>query len=440
MQFHQTLIQVSDRLLGDRISTSSTDSHRTPCGAPRRPRLDCAATRRQRDARPMDFHISPQQREMVASVRDLAQSEFKGSAGRWMDGSFPWENMKQLAALGVLGMSVAEEDGGLGLPILDTALILEEIAKVCYVTAMAVLGEAGVQTRVIARYAPASIRDRILPRVVAGDCMLAICMTEPHAGTDVANYRTNARIVGDRVILKGTKTLISRAPEAAEFIVFTRIDNKPGREGIGCVLLEAGTKGVEVTGTDHTMGGENLYQIQFDDCELPLENLVIREDGFRKLLAAFNTQRCLNPSISLGLAEGAFDEAVNYVRDSTVFNKPIADFQGIRWKLADLFKDIEAGRGLLYRACLTANPFPDPFMAAAAKVFNNEMALRVTTEAVQLHGGFGFTDEYPVSRFYRGARYGTIGGGTSETLRDRMGKKIVNDTDFSQGILGLGTY
>ncbi len=388
----------------------------------------------------MDFQISAQQREMIQSVRDLAQNEFKAKAQRWMDGTFPWENMKKLAELGVLGMSVPEEYGGLGLPILDTALILEEIAKVDYVTAMAVLGEAGVQTRVIARYAPPSIRDRILPRVVSGDCILAVCMTEPHAGTDVANYRTNARIVGDRVILKGTKTLISRAKEAGMFVVFTRIDGKPGREGIGCVLLEPDTKGFEVTGTYHTMGGENLHEIQFNDCELPLENLVIRDDGFRKLLTAFNTQRCLNPSISLGLAEGAFDEAVNYVRERTVFGKPIADFQGIRWKLADMFKDIEAGRGLLYRACLSANPFPDPFMAAAAKIFCNEMSLRVTTEAVQVHGGFGFTDEYPVSRFYRGARYGSIGGGASETLRDLIGKKIVGEFDVADGIMSLGTY
>jgi alkylation response protein AidB-like acyl-CoA dehydrogenase len=388
----------------------------------------------------MDFHISAQQREMIASVRALAQGEFKAKAMRWMDGTFPWENMKQLAELGVLGMSVPEEYGGLGLPILDTALILEEIAKVDYVTAMAVLGEAGVQTRVIARYAPASIRDRILPRVVSGDCILAVCMTEPHAGTDVAAYRTNARIVGDRVVLKGTKTLISRAREAGMFVVFTRVDGKPGREGIGCVLLEPDTPGFAVTGTYHTMGGENLHEIQFDDCELPLENLVIREDGFRNLLSAFNTQRCLNPAISLGLAEGAFDEAVNYVRERTIFQKPIAAFQGIRWKLADMFKDIEAGRGLLYRACLTADPFPDPFMAAAAKIFCNEMSLRVTTEAVQVHGGFGFTDEYPVSRFYRGARYGSIGGGASETLRDLIGRKIVGDFDAVDGIMGLGTF
>ena len=388
----------------------------------------------------MEFKVSAQQKEMIESVRQLAQTEFKPAARNWMDGTFPWPNMKKLAAIGVLGMSVPEEYGGLGLPILDTALILEEIAKVDYVTAMAVLGEAGVQTRVISRYAPASIRDRILPRVVSGDCILAICMTEPHAGTDVANYRTNARIVGDRVILKGVKTLISRAPEAGMFIVFTRVDNKPGREGIGCVLLEPDTKGFAVTGTYHTMGGENLHEIQFDDCELPLENLVIREDGFRRLLSAFNTQRCLNPAISLGLAEGAFDEAVNYVRERTVFGKPISDFQGVRWKLADMFKDIEAGRGILYRACLTANPFPDPFMAAAAKIFCNEMSLRVTSEAVQVHGGFGFTDEYPVSRLYRGARYGSLGGGAVETLRDLIGKKIVGDFDAADGIMGLGTF
>ncbi len=288
----------------------------------------------------MEFRIGAQQRDMVATVRELAQAEFKPAAPRWMDGTFPWENMRKLAALGVLGMTVPEEYGGLGLPVFDTALILEEIAKACYVTAMAVLGEAGVQTRVIAHYAPAAIKQRILPRVVTGDCILSICMTEPHAGTDVANFRTNARVVGDRVILNGTKTLISRAPEAGMLVVFTRVDGRPGRDGIGCALVEAGTKGFEVTGSYHTMGGENLHELQFTDCELPIENLVIREGGFRRLLTAFNTQRCLNPAISLGLAEAAFDEALAYVRGREVFGRAVADNQGVRWKLADMFKDI----------------------------------------------------------------------------------------------------
>ena len=388
----------------------------------------------------MEFKIGTEQREMIAAVRELAQGEFKQDAPKWMDGTFPWPNIKKLAGLGVLGMSVPEEYGGLGLSILDSALILEEIAKVDYVTAMAVLGEAGVQTRVISHYAPKAIKERILPRVISGDCILAICMTEPHAGTDVANYRTNTKRHGNHLVLNGTKTLISRAEEAGMFVVFTRVDGKAGREGIGCVLVEKGTPGLSVTGTYHTMGGENLHEVQFNDCELPPENLVIETDGFKKLLTAFNTQRCLNPSISLGLAEGAFDEAVRYVNDRKLFDKSIADFQGIRWKFADMFKDIEAGRGLLYRACLTANPFPDPFMAATAKVFCNEMSLRVTSEAVQVHGGYGFTDEYPVSRLYRGARYGSLGGGSSESLRDLIGKHILADAGGVDGIMGLDTY
>jgi alkylation response protein AidB-like acyl-CoA dehydrogenase len=388
----------------------------------------------------MEFKIGTEQRQMIAAVRQLAQNEFKQDAPKWMDGTFPWPNIKKLAGLGVLGMSVSEEYGGLGLSILDSALILEEIAKVDYVTAMAVLGEAGVQTRVISHYAPKAIKERILPRVISGDCILAICMTEPHAGTDVANYRTNTKRHGNHLVLNGTKTLISRAAEAGMFVVFTRVDGKPGREGIGCVLVEQGTPGLAVTGTYHTMGGENLHEVQFNDCELPPENLVIETDGFKKLLTAFNTQRCLNPSISLGLAEGAFDEAVRYVNDRKLFDKSISDFQGIRWKFADMFKDIEAGRGLLYRACLTANPFPDPFMAATAKVFCNEMSLRVTSEAVQVHGGYGFTDEYPVSRLYRGARYGSLGGGSSESLRDLIGKRILADAGGVDGIMGLDTY
>jgi alkylation response protein AidB-like acyl-CoA dehydrogenase len=335
----------------------------------------------------------------------------------------------------VLGMAVPQAYGGSEFAVFDTALVLEEIAKGCYVTAMAVLGEVGVQTRIIATYAPDHIKERILPGVCTGEHILAICMTEPDAGTDVANYKTNADVKGDRVVLNGVKTLISRAEEASMFAVFTRIDRVPGRAGIGCVLVEKGTPGLKVTGRFHTMGGEYLHEVRFENCELPGEHLVIREDGFRRLLNAFNTQRCLNPSISLGMAEGAFDESVRYMKERSAFGRRIGDFQGMRWKLADMYKDIEAGRGLLYRACASADPFPDPFLAATAKIFCNEMALRVTSEAVQIHGGYGFTDEYLVSRLYRGARYGTLGGGTSETLRNLIGKRIMSDDQADQGIL-----
>ncbi len=300
---------------------------------------------------------------------------------------------------------------------------------------MAVLGEVGVQTRIIAAYAPEHLKRRILPAVCTGECILAICMTEPDAGTDVASYKTNTTVGQDSVILNGVKTLISRAEEAGAFVVFTRVDNRPGREGIGCIIVERDTPGLEITGKYHTMGGEYLFEVRFDDCELPPENLVVRDDGFGRLLNAFNTQRCLNPSISLGLAEGALEESIRYMRERNAFGRKIGDFQGMRWKIADMYKDIEAGRTLLYRACATADPFPDPLLAAVAKLFCNEMSLRVTSEAVQIHGGYGFTDEYPVSRYFRGARYGTLGGGTSESLRNLIGRRLMADTDLEIGAL-----
>ncbi|MFL5029368.1 MAG: acyl-CoA dehydrogenase family protein [Xanthobacteraceae bacterium] len=382
--------------------------------------------------------LSEEQRRFVHTVRDLAQREFKPRAIKYLDGTFPRDNLRALAELGVLGIAVPEQYGGLGLPVLDTALVLEEIAKVCYPTAMAVLGEVGVQTRIIAIYAPESIKARILPGVCSGEHILAICMTEPDAGTDVASYRTNVDVAGDRLVLNGVKTLISRADEADVFVVFTRVDRTPGREGIGCVLVEKGTPGLAITGRYHTMGGEYLHEVQFSDCELPAENLIVRDDGFRRLLDAFNTQRCLNPAISLGMAEGAFDESVRYLRERKAFGRAIGSFQGMRWKLADMFRDIEAGRGLLYRACASADPFPHPLLAATAKVFCNDMAVRVTSEAVQIHGGYGFIDDYAVSRLYRGARYGSLGGGTSETLRDLIGKRLLADLDDKDGLLSLG--
>jgi alkylation response protein AidB-like acyl-CoA dehydrogenase len=385
------------------------------------------------------FKLNDEQKRIVATVRELTQNEFKPRGLQYMNGAFPWENIRGLAKLGILGMAVPEAYGGTAFGVFETALVLEEIAKGCYVTAMAVLGEVGVQTRIIATFAPEAIKRRLLPAVCTGDCILAICMTEPQAGTDVASYATNTEIRGATLRLKGVKTLISRAEEAQAFVVFTRVNGRPGRDGIGCVLVERGTPGLILAGKYHAMGGEYLQEVRFEDCELPTENLLLGEGGFKQLISAFNTQRCLNPSISLGLAEGAFDEALRYARERVAFGRPIGEFQGMRWKLATMYHEIEAGRGLLYRACASADPFPDALLAATAKVFCNEMSIRVTSDALQVFGGYGFTDEYLVSRLYRGARYGSLGGGTSETLRDLIGKRLM-DADMTDGIFGISDF
>lgn len=264
-------------------------------------------------------------------------------------------------------------------------------------------------------------------------------MTEPHAGTDVAAYTSNVVRRGDKLMLSGEKTLVSRAEEASAFVVFARIDGQEGRDGIGCVLIDRTTPGLVHASRSHGMGGEYLHTLRFENCELPAENLLLGAGSLKKLLSAFNTQRCLNPAISLGLAEGAFAEALSYARKRTAFGRRIGQFQGMRWKLADMWREIEAGRGLLYRACASADPFPDPLLAATAKVYCNEMSVRVTSEAIQVFGGYGFTDEYPVSRMYRAARYGSLGGGTSETLRDLIGKRLMSD-DTPEDVFALADF
>ena len=385
--------------------------------------------------------LTEEQRALIGAVRTLAKDkDFQGNSIKYMDGTYPWDNLNELAKIGVLGMSIPEEYGGSNLPVFETALVLEEVAKHCYNTAMALMGMLGVQVRVISTYAPESLKRDILPKVCSGENHLAVCMTEPHAGTDVPNYRTNTQIKGARAVVNGVKTLISRANEAEWFVVFTRIDGTPGKHGIGCVLVNRNTPGFEVTARYHTMGGEYLAEIQFNNCEVPVENVVLREGGFKKLLSAFNTQRCLNPSVSLGMAEAAFEEAIKYVRERQIRGHAVSEFQGIQWKLAEMYRDIEAGRALLYQAALSANPFPDPHQAATAKMFVNEMAIRVASEALQVHGGYGFCDDYPISRIYRGVRYGTLGGGATEALKDLVGKKLVSDFDPVDGFLSMGTF
>lgn len=388
----------------------------------------------------LSFRLTEEQKRLIETVRRATQEQFKPRALRYLDGTFPWENLKLLAELGVVGMAVPEAYGGLGMGTLEAALVLEEIAKGCYPTAMMMLGEIGVQCRIVSHFAPDSLKQRFLPRIVAGDCVMAICITEPDAGSDAGRMRTNAEVRGERVVLNGTKTMISRADVGDLFIVFTRVDRRPGGEGIGCLLVERGTPGLIAEAKYHTMGGELLAEVRFEDVEVPLENLIVRENGIRRLFNAFNVQRCLNSAICLGSAEGAFDESVRYMQVRQVAGHPIADFQGLRWKLVDMYKEIEAGRSLLYRACVSGQDFPDPMQAALAKIYCNEMAITVTSHAVQMHGGYGYTDEFPVSRFFRAARFGGLGGGTPDMLRDLVARRVFDRIDPNEGILSLETF
>jgi alkylation response protein AidB-like acyl-CoA dehydrogenase len=388
----------------------------------------------------VDFKLSDEQREMIDTLRRFRSRELAPRAIRWLNGEYPYENLRQLAQMGILGMSVPEEYGGSSASVLDAVLAMEEIGKSCYVTALAALGEIGVQTRIISEFAPEPLKRKWLPKIASGEFILAILLTEPDAGTDVPSYRTNTAIKGARAVVNGQKTLISRADIADLLIVFTRVNAVPGAAGIGCVIIEKGTPGYAAQGKYHTMGGEHLCEVVIENCEVPAENVILRDNGMKKLLSAFNMQRCLNASICLGMAEGAMEEAVKYLRERKAFGHPIGDFQGMRWKAADMLIEVEAGRGLLYRAAVSGNPFPDPTMAAMAKIYCNEMAIRVTSQAVQVHGGYGYVDEFAVSRLFRGARFGSLGGGTTETLRNLVGRRVVEHMDLATGVHSLNMF
>ena len=392
------------------------------------------------DEETLTYRLTDTQRDMVMSVRRLAQQRFKDRWQQWQDGTFPWENMRDLAEIGVLSMSVPKAYGGLELSVLDAAIVLEEIAKVCYVTAMATLGEVGTQTRMIAHFAPDNIKQDILPRVAAGTAILSICMTEPDAGTDLGRMRSKVTRHKGELILSGTKTLISRADVAEGFVVFARIGDTPGIDGIGGVYVQRDMPGMSINSAYHTIGGEYLSEVVFNQCRVPTDQMLIDAGGFKDLISAFNIQRCMNASISLGLAEGALEESIRYMRNREAYDQRIGDFQGMRWKVSEMYRDIEASRSLLYRACTSADPFPDPVLAALAKMTCNQMSLRVTSEAVQVHGGYGFVEEYLVARQYCCARYGSLGGGTTETLSNLVGRTLVNELDDADGLLGYQNY
>jgi alkylation response protein AidB-like acyl-CoA dehydrogenase len=375
----------------------------------------------------MDFQLSPQQRDLQDLVRSVSQKELKPLATRWdRSHEFPWDSMKILAQIGVLGLTVPQAYGGLGASWFEAVLAIEEIARACYQTAMAALGELGVQTQAIVHYGSEAHKRRYLPAIARGELICAICMTEPDAGSDVGAIVTRAVEDADGYVVNGGKVLISRADVAGVFLTFVRFDTAPGSRGVGAVLIDRDTPGLEIGPGEETLGGELLFPVYYRDVRVPNEAVLVKEQGFRKLMTAFNGQRCLNAAISLGQAQGAFDEALSYVDKRKQFGQRLADFQGIQWLLADMAIELDAARLLIYRAASNAGAgLPDPIEAAKAKAFANEVAIRVSNQAMQLFGGHGYLKSMPVERYVRGARFGALAGGTPQIQRNIIAESLV---------------
>ena len=385
----------------------------------------------------MSFDLTTKQLDLKARARDLAAGIIAKNATE-VDKSeqYPWENVKALKEAGFMGMTIPTELGGPGLNFLDANLVVEEMASYCGPTGrIAVEANMGAISAVV-HYGTETQKRLAADLVLDGD-KPAICITEPDAGSAASQMTTRAEKRGDKYIINGKKHWITGGGVSRLHLIFARVFDEKGSElGIGGFLaVREESEGLKVGKREPTMGLRGI-----PETELIFENLEISEDmvlmppsgfqrGFADLMNAYNSQRVGAGTVALGLAAGAYRNALNFSKEREQFGRPIAEFQGLQWMLADMSVQLEAARALLHKAALSAghngSPFPDPTLAAQGKIFTSEMALKVTTDALQVFGARGYSRNYPMERLARDARMFTIGGGTAQILRTVVASRIL---------------
>ncbi len=377
--------------------------------------------------------LNQAQRALRQQARDLAQGIIAPTA-RATDQSeqYPWDNVRALTDAGFMGMTIPEAFGGRGLGYLDAVLVIEEMAKVCGVTARIVVEANMGAISAIMRYGSDVQRKLAADLVLAGD-KPAICITEPEAGSAATEMTTRAEPAGDGYVLNGKKHWITGGGISRLHLIFARVfDNEGNDQGIaGFIAVREQTKGLEIGKREPTMGLRGIpeTEIVFNNMRIPNDLVLMPPGGFRRgfaeLMNAYNSQRIGAATVALGLAAGAYAEALDFSKRREQFGRPICEFQGIQWMLADMDTQIEAARLLIYQAASSNEPFPDPKLAAQAKVFASEMAIRVTNDALQIFGARGYSRNLPVERMVRDARMFTIGGGTAQILRTVIASRIL---------------
>ncbi len=381
----------------------------------------------------MIWELNQAQRALKQQARDLAQKVIAPTA-RATDQSeqYPWDNVRALTDAGFMGMTIPEAFGGRGLGYLDAVLVIEEMAKVCGVTARIVVEANMGAISAIMRYGSDVQRKLAADLVLAGD-KPAICITEPEAGSAATEMTTRAEPAGDGYVLNGKKHWITGGGISRLHLIFARVfDNEGNDQGIaGFIAVREQTKGLEIGKREPTMGLRGIpeTEIVFNNMRIPNDLVLMPPGGFRRgfaeLMNAYNSQRIGAATVALGLAAGAYAEALDFSKRREQFGRPICEFQGIQWMLADMDTQIEAARLLIYQAAFSTEPFPDPKLAAQAKVFASEMAIRVTNDALQIFGARGYSRNLPVERMVRDARMFTIGGGTAQILRTVIASRIL---------------
>ena len=380
------------------------------------------------------FGITDDQRRIQNAARRLAETEIRQHAAATdRTEEYPWSNVKQLTSAGFMGMTIPKEYGGQGRTCMDAVLVIEQMARVCGVTGRIVVEANLGAVAAIMAYGTDGQKGRCAPLVLAGD-KPAICITEPDAGSAATEMKTTAVKNGDKYVVNGVKHWITGGGVSRVHLIFAQVSENGEKQGIGGFIAVLGDdRGLKIGTREPAMGLRGI-----PETEVILEDLEISEDmvlrppggfrrGFASLMTAYNGQRLGAATVAHGIATGAYEAALSYAKAREQFGRPIAEFQGIQWMLADMATALSASQALIYKAGMNAGTgFPDMREAAQAKIFASETAIKVTNDALQIHGAAGYSRNLPIERMVRDARMFTIGGGTAQMLRNQVASAILD--------------
>jgi alkylation response protein AidB-like acyl-CoA dehydrogenase len=379
----------------------------------------------------MNFELSEEQRLFRDSVRGFAERHLRaGALQRAHSAEHPWDVARLMAGQGLLGITIGESDGGQGGTLMDAVLAIEAVAQVCPRSADVVQAGNFGPIRVLAEYATADQKRRYLKRLLAGEGVISVGMTEPEAGSAVTELRTSAAPDGAGYRVTGEKVFTTHAAYADVLLVYVRFG--PGVGGIGSVLIERGAPGVRQGKPSRFLNGEEWVTTWLDGVYVAPENVLLKEGGFKKQIAGFNVERIGNTARSLALGRYCYEQARQWALQRRQFGRLLAEFQGLQWKFADMKIKLDAGQLLLYRAAANADRgFPSAEETAIAKAYCNQAGFEICSEAMQVMGGMGYTEDTLVEYCFRKTRGWMIAGGSVEVLKNRIAESVF-ERQFSQ--------
>jgi short/branched chain acyl-CoA dehydrogenase len=378
------------------------------------------------------YELDAEKKLFQKTVRDFSEQVIRPQTDHlWETGEFPYEIVRQMGELGILGIPFPEEYGGAGGDYLAYAIAVEEIARVDGSCAITVEAHISLGTSPFHYYGSEEQKREWLVPLAQGKILGAFGLTEPEAGSDAGNTQTKAELVGGEWVINGTKCFITNpGTEMSGVVTITVVTGiKPsGKKEISNIYIPKGTTGYKIAPKYKKMGwhASDTRELNFEDCKVPEGNLIgKRGEGFKQFLDCLDGGRIAIAALAVGTAQGAFEESLKYARERVQFKQPIGRFQAIQFKLADMATEIEVARDITYKsAAMRDAGEPHTLEASMAKLFASEMCMRTTTQAVQVFGGYGFMDEYPVSRFFRDAKILEIGEGTSEVQRMVIAREL----------------